>query len=240
MTGMPANTSYRFNGASSTTQVTSLTANGFTLGTSGDANTSGSTEQYFQLSASDLLPVTLSNFEAERNDKTIDIKWQTTTEENSSHFELEKSHDGVDFTTIATLVTAGNSSTALNYKYTDKNVSSEQVYYRLKMVDQDQSFNYSNTIFVGKTSSNKLNLSIYPDPIKDNSQLIFDATNDEKAIIEIHNNLGQLVNTFNINVSYGFNNIQHETSELPAGYYTLRLILEDNSSQAIKFIKTNN
>ncbi|HEV7779768.1 MAG TPA: T9SS type A sorting domain-containing protein [Chitinophagaceae bacterium] len=90
-----------------------------------------------------VLPVTLLEFNAEPYNNTIRLKWATAQETNSSHFDIEKSADGVSFTRIGTVSAAGNSSIRKDYSYTDKGPLSVINYYRLKQVDLDNRFVYS-------------------------------------------------------------------------------------------------
>jgi hypothetical protein len=76
------------------------------------------------------------------------LEWSTSSEFNSSHFELEKSLDGTSFSKIAKITAAGNSNATTQYSYTDQGTPSELNYYRLKMVDIDGHFIYSQTILL--------------------------------------------------------------------------------------------
>jgi hypothetical protein len=89
-----------------------------------------------------LLPVTLQSFHVEKNRKTALLSWASATEENFSHYEIEHSADGISFNKIGQVLSTGYNS---NYSYTDDDAFNESsiAYYRLKMVDEDDSFSYS-------------------------------------------------------------------------------------------------
>ena len=93
------------------------------------------------------LPVRFLEFNAENYKNSIRLKWSTAQENNSSHFEIEKSADGISFTMIGTVQAAGNSNARSNYSYTDANPGTMN-YYRLREVDLDNRAAYSKTIWI--------------------------------------------------------------------------------------------
>jgi hypothetical protein len=93
-----------------------------------------------------VLPVTLIAFNGEVYNHAVRMKWSTAQESNSSHFDIERSADGNLYTRIGTVVAAGNSSIRKDYSYTDPNALSDVNYYRLKQVDLDGRFAYSQVV----------------------------------------------------------------------------------------------
>ena len=89
------------------------------------------------------LPLTLTKFTANRQGNEALLQWQTGQEENTSHFNVERSADGSQFTTIGTVAAAGNSNRPLNYNFTDGTPGKNANYYRLKEADLDGHFTYS-------------------------------------------------------------------------------------------------
>ncbi len=101
----------------------------FTIGSSGPGN---------------VLPITLLSFNAEVNSvKLVDATWVTASEVNNDYFTLERSRDGQTWFGVGTVQGAGNSSTTLDYLYTDDAPFSGTSYYRLKQTDFDGAFTYS-------------------------------------------------------------------------------------------------
>ncbi len=82
------------------------------------------------------------------------LTWSTATEENSSMFMLEKSENGVDFTNIGSVQAIGNSFKTKDYNFLDVMASSEKIYYRLKLIDVDGAFSYSDVLSVRKKFAN--------------------------------------------------------------------------------------
>jgi len=112
------------------------------------------------------LPVELTKFEGTANEKGEHLlSWQTASEENSNYFELEHSRDGLNFISLKKINSVGESSTFQNYNHTHSYPAAPDNYYRLKMVDNDESFEYSSVIYL-PYSKDELNISIFPNPSK--------------------------------------------------------------------------
>ncbi|MBX2932588.1 MAG: T9SS type A sorting domain-containing protein [Chitinophagaceae bacterium] len=112
------------------------------------------------------MPVTLKNFNATLKGNEVLLTWQTTTEENTAHFNIQKSLNGTEFYTIGTLKAKGNSNQLVNYSYTDKiNTESNKHFYKLAIVDKDGTTTYSNIRLIN--ISKKVAINFYPNPAKD-------------------------------------------------------------------------
>ena len=84
--------------------------------------------------------------EAEREEDNIKLNWSTASEENNDYFEIQKSYDSEVFTPIGYVDGAGNSNEVLDYSYTDSETN--KAYYRLKQLDYDGEFEYSDIVVV--------------------------------------------------------------------------------------------
>lgn len=100
------------------------------------------------------LPVELTQFEATPYPQWNVVKWTTTSENNSSHFDLESSTDGENWRKITTKFAAGNSTEEIKYSYIDYNLNS-LTYYRLQQFDIDGKFETYGPILVTKTITDK-------------------------------------------------------------------------------------
>ncbi|HMD00157.1 MAG TPA: T9SS type A sorting domain-containing protein, partial [Ferruginibacter sp.] len=103
--------------------------------------------KFFLIDDNVSLPITLLSFNGHLDNKTIPLDWSTSQELNSSRFEIEKSTNGTDFRFIGKVAAAGSSFTQRNYNFIDGQVT-EYNYYRLRLVDLDGRFAYSNIILV--------------------------------------------------------------------------------------------
>jgi hypothetical protein len=94
------------------------------------------------------LPVQLTEFKGNCDQGHIDLEWQTASESNNDYFILQKSPDGVQFTTLDIIQGHGNSNNIINYAYADDQIVQTTNYYRLKQVDYDGASQLSAVIAV--------------------------------------------------------------------------------------------
>lgn len=90
-----------------------------------------------------VLPVVFNGFFVTRSNNNIVLNWSTAQESNSSNYEVQRSFDGTNWSTIAIMMGAGNSTTVQQYNFTDKNMTAAVAYYRIKQVDIDGRYEYS-------------------------------------------------------------------------------------------------
>jgi GEVED domain/Secretion system C-terminal sorting domain len=177
----------------------------------------GETEDY-TVNIAATIPVDLMAFSGQNTEGGNLLNWQTATEVQSSHFDVERSLNGQDFDKIATVQALGKANT---YALNDKNVTQNTHYYRLKMVDNDGAFQYSKTIALNSGKPNNKALSIYPNPV---TQLLTIETTEE-AERQVVNLLGQTVLR-----SKAVQQI--DVSALPSGTYFLKI-----GGQQARFVK---
>jgi hypothetical protein len=113
------------------------------------------------------LPIELLSFNAVFNGTTTDISWQTASEINNNYFTVERSIDGINFTTLSTIPSKalnGNSTSTLSYALNDPNTVSGVYYYRLKQTDFDFKYSYSNVVAVTITNNVEFSFDLAPNP----------------------------------------------------------------------------
>jgi len=138
------------------------------------------------------LPVTLVSFSAKPVEaKTANLEWTTTAETNSDRFDIQKSHNGKQWSTIGSVKSQGESKTLAQYSFEDLHPSNGDNLYRLKMIDKDDTYAFSkitNVNFEGLPSL----LNIYPNPAV--SEIFVQKNgNEEVSKVQIFNVAGQLV-----------------------------------------------
>ncbi len=133
------------------------------------------------------LPVTLKDFSAAVSGSTVALNWQTTSEINSDRFEIEKSEDGQFYNKIATVKASSNSTTAKDYSYSDNSPSwfDKPVYYRLKLVDKDNTFKYSKVVTVQLKSGAMAVQNVYPTYINRASEVTAVINSDKAKTLNI-------------------------------------------------------
>src|SRR5437868_4268198 len=110
-------------------------------------------------------PILLTSFEAVKQGNTVQLNWQTSSEINSGHFEVEYSKDGNSWINIGNVAAAGNSSTSRSYALNHPTPVYGANYYRLKQVDISGAYVYSPTRLV--TFGNKTGIKVMPNPVID-------------------------------------------------------------------------
>lgn len=115
-----------------------------------------------QLVRSGALPLNLISFTSSKQNNDALLQWKTANEINVSRFEVQRSNDGQTFTTIGTVAAGGSL-----YSFTDANTFSSRTvaFYRLKSIDADDRFTYSNIIKLSKQAS--ATVTVYPNPVSD-------------------------------------------------------------------------
>ncbi len=124
------------------------------------------TEDFFTLYKVVEGPIDLAEFTVKSDDhKTAHLSWTSLTESNSSHYEIQRKTNNENFVHVGTVATAGESLEEINYTYEDdiSRVSGNYVYYRLKMVDKDGSYEYSEVRSL-KLEMRDSGVSITPNP----------------------------------------------------------------------------
>jgi hypothetical protein len=181
---------------------------------------------FFQAPITTLLPVTLINWNATFANSTVSLKWTTTVERNASHFIIERSFDGSEYSDIAMLFAAGNSEINIDYAYADKVPAgnSGTIYYRLKMVDLDGRSKTSDirVVRIGTTGSD-VKILAYPNPVVNDVRVTIPQNWQGKQVsYQLTNANGQVIKSYTVQ-----NANQTEViamSQVPAGMYVVRVV----------------
>lgn len=185
-----------------------------------------------------VLPVELVAFEGEERDCKVQLSWQTASETNSEYFIIERSADGVQFAEIGRVDAAGESQTLVNYHFSDIN-SSLLTYYRLKQVDIDGTYAYSDIIKVDADCTDSVGdiLDVYPNPVRNRMHLRLYSNTHEKANIVVMSMEGRILFKKEFVLAEGPNIIDCDVADLAAGAYFVRIEGANSYSNAYKFIK---
>jgi Secretion system C-terminal sorting domain len=167
------------------------------------------------------LPATGFSLTASMSNNDVLLNWKTQSEDQSLRFELERSNDGVNFNRIDTKAAAGNSTTERTYSLVDANMKSSICYYRLKLVDIDGKFTYSNVVTVRKPGTSK-GIRIFPNPAI--NQLNLECINLRgNYMVNLYNQAGQEVSAFRVKISNSTEFIKVNRNNLAAGHYMLQI-----------------
>jgi len=116
------------------------------------------------IDAQGLLPVNFTAFTATNLGKTIGLNWSTGTESDNDFYAVERSADGEVFTEIGRVNGAGESRDNNDYDFTDDEPLSGLNYYRLRQVDFDGSFSFSNVVFIQNDAALEAEVKVFPNP----------------------------------------------------------------------------
>lgn len=204
----------------------SLSANGERIAASGTFNDDGGDDaghvRVFDLDTP--LPVELIYFRGKTTESGNLLNWVTTSEFNNDRFVIEYSTNGIAFYPLGEVLGNSNSTTKKDYEFLHARLIGNTHYYRLKQVDFNGSFEYSNIISIS-SESNKITL--YPNPTSGIVEII---GLNENAVIELSDSFGQQVNSILLN-----DNLLN-LSNLPNGVYFIRII-STGQSKIIKVLK---
>ena len=176
------------------------------------------------ITATTIIPVELTSFIANVNDRAISITWTTATELNNSGFELERRLNN-DWQKVIFIEGKGTTTEKSNYSYIDKFVFESlqgAVQYRLKQIDYDGSYSYSQVISVEVdfTPKEYTLYQNYPNPFNPSTTIKFALPFDSNVRIAIYNLLGEQVEVlFDQVKEVGYHNLNWNASSLASGVY---------------------
>ena len=186
------------------------------------------------------LPVELSSFTANMNGRNVQLNWETKTEKNSNVFIIEKvlvpdqntSLNGdskLNWQNVGTVKAADLSNSTKSYSFTDNNLKPGKYDYRLKMVDNDGTYEYSNIVETDITLPNSLELNQnYPNPFNPTTKISYQLPSDAKVTLDVFNITGekvaQLVNEGQSAGYYSYNFGTNRTLSSGIYYYRINAI----------------
>ncbi len=162
------------------------------------------------LPSTNSLPVEMTRFEARKNEDHVRLLWETSSEVNSDYFMVEKSENGIDFYPLQKVKSKGNAMSLTRYNVLDENPFYGINYYRLRQVDLDGKEELSELISLRYHIDSKLTL--FPNPVKDQMNILVENDLFGEVMIEIFNQQGQLLYQKMMMISEG--HIRLNTSEL--------------------------
>jgi hypothetical protein len=204
-----------------------------------DGNSSGVLNDLWKISSfGAILPIHLLDFSGTLNNEAVLLQWKTEKEENFSHFNIQRSFDGISFITIGNVIGAGNSNRN-DYTFSDNDLRNRQllkIFYRLQLMDKNGHFTYSK-ILRFDLKQKATSISIFPNPAVNSLNLFFFQGKQEMVMISITDMKGVTVKKQTENISSGSISINIDVSTLPPAGYILSVINEKGLALYQKFIK---
>ena len=175
-----------------------------------------------------LLPVTLTSFRGWPLDQSVQLQWKTSSEKANAGFYVEHSRDGINFSEVGFVSGLGNAYTEHQYKFVHQTPDPGSNYYRLKQVDEDGLFAYSEMIQL-LFNPNATTFQVYPTVVHDYLNIIIQKQAKEETFQIFYEN-GEIAEK--INLQQNQNRI--DVSHLPPGIFFLQ---KNGTDTVLKFIK---
>ena len=163
------------------------------------------------------LPVEILSYSSTCEDYKTILKWETGTEQNNSHFEIQKSTGG-DFVNVATIPATTNPAPHNTYSWQDVDASEGTAYYRL--VQQDINGSREDLGVIAHHSCDaQTSMNVYPNPATSELTVFLSSEQAYSGVLRLINSVGQVVLTRNINIEKGNNSLFLDLFNVPAGIY---------------------
>jgi len=198
----------------------------------------GSASPWVLSNVSAPLPVELLYFSAKMKNRNVFLDWSTASEINNSFFEVQRSDDNERFEVIEVVNGAGNSTSVLSYKSIDEKPYEGISYYRLRQVDYDGKYSYSETVAVMLGSTNDFNF-VFASPAQSMEEVIlgFESSIEEAVEINVTDILGKTISSEILHPKSGFNRMSIELPRMTSGIYFVTIA--NSSFSASKKIFVN-
>lgn len=188
------------------------------------------------------LPVSLLSFSGYKDGSRNQLSWTTASELNNRGFDVQRSTDGVNYTSIGfvnSLASGGNSNDRLSYRFTDNTVSGIKQYYRLRQEDLDGRSKLSNIVLIRNERATDVMIDgLFPNPANNVVNVLVAAPARTKLTVLVTDMTGRMVMQQISNVETGSNTIQLNVAGLTNGTYLVHLVCENGCKPApAKFVK---
>ncbi len=170
------------------------------------------------------LPVVLTPLKGYYSRGVSHLSWSSLQESNSSHFEIERSNDGVNYFMVGKVTAKSSSDKEVDYIFDDIRAVAGINYYRLKLLDKDGRFQYSNIAALNVNIKGIYVTGIYPAPFNDKVNVTVSSEVNTQADINLFDNTGKLLITQQTVLTKGVTNITvDKLSGLSKGFYIIKV-----------------
>ncbi|MEN0045785.1 MAG: T9SS type A sorting domain-containing protein [Bacteroidota bacterium] len=177
-----------------------------------------------------LMPVELTKFQAkEVENGQVHLDWQTASERDNDYFLLERSINAKDWESIAKIKGAGTAFEQIDYQFIDRPIQKGTIYYRLKQVDFEGTYEYSEIIPLDLKGEKEKQFQIFPNPADQ-----FIKLKNAVGKVTIYNTLNQVI----LSVKNEEEDFIFDTADLPSGQYMIQCMRKNYEVQKQLFIKS--
>lgn len=176
-----------------------------------------------------VIPVELTSFIANASGNNVNLSWTTASEINNSGFEVERKSSNTGWVKVGFVQGAGTTTETQKYAFTDKNLAVDTYSYRLKQIDFDGTFEYSNVVEVGVESPAVFELAQnYPNPFNPTTNITYFIPVETKVKLSVYSINGELVRELVNDIQgAGSYTVNFDASNLASGMYIYRIVAGD-------------
>ncbi|PWT96420.1 MAG: hypothetical protein C5B52_15825 [Bacteroidetes bacterium] len=177
-----------------------------------------------------ILPVDFLQFSAVQHSDAVNLAWKIVTTDQIDHFEVERSEDGSNFTSIGSVKKNVQLNTPSSFEFLDKdlNVNSTVIYYRIKVVNKDGLYKYSNILVIRLTTLASDKIRIMPNPASSSVNISLYSALKGEVEIKLVDMTGKLVMRRIDKIDVGNNTITlNQLGQMSDGIYTVLIRIND-------------
>ncbi len=183
------------------------------------------------------LPVELMYFTGTKAADHNLLNWATATEDNAAFYDIQRSKDGINFQTIGRVDAVGNALYTNTYNYKDEQPLGGISYYRLKMVDTDESTAYSNIISLERAIKGTELVQLFPNPTQSLLNYELETQDATEVTVKIMDNYGRILHNELVQLGKGRSMQSLDVSQLANGLYYIQISCCDGDVITQKFVK---
>ncbi len=195
---------------------------------------------YDALQLTPVVSVELTSFKGNYTNGSVYLQWFTSAEANNYGFEIQKRYDNTQFEKIGFVYGFGSTTEENNYSFTDNDLQSYRIYYRLKQIDFNGNFKFSDVVMIEDAVLNEFQLyRNYPNPFNPSTTIKYSLPRQSRIKIALYNILGNLVETlFDGEQTAGIHQLILNAKDLSSGVYFVSMEADHfNKSIKISLVK---
>lgn len=195
---------------------------------------------YDALQLTPVVSVELTSFKVNYSNGSVYLQWFTSAEANNYGFEIQKRYDNTQFEKIGFVNGFGSTTEENNYSFTDNDLQSYRIYYRLKQIDFNGNFKFSDVVMIEDAVLNEFQLyRNYPNPFNPSTTIKYSLPRQSRIKISLYNILGNLVETlFDGEQTAGIHQLILNAKDLSSGVYFVSMEADHfNKSIKISVVK---
>lgn len=182
--------------------------------------TGGPVIKDLSLNGTFILPFSVTSFTAEKSNSGVQLKWESNSEQSTSHFIVQHGTDGSSFSDLQRVEAAGNSSTIKHYAATHSKPVYGTNFYRLKMIDLDGKITYSDVVAI-KIKNDNYKVSVFPNPVQNEVRVQIPAAGRGDCVIQIQDISGKLIRQKSVQLNNALLSTSINVEDLSKGTYIL-------------------